>query len=314
MSCRRYTPYPWILAVAMMAAGCSSGSKSPAIDPGDREMLATASAGEQAFMRGAYDQAVEQYRRSLARARLQDDAALIGDQAYNLSICYLALGDLAPAHDRLAEAEAALRRAGSPLADVLLVQARLAYRKADGVEEAALRVLDDPQAHPTNLHRAQVAILRAEFACGQGNIPAVAELLAQAQTLSIGLPATDVGAGLARVAGRLHLLRGEAMAAGESFDLEVRLQRQNHRYPDVSKALMQAGEAYTKAAKPTLAADRFYRAAASFTAQEKSAIALQALNYARLAATQAGDVPLTHLIDDLNAEIKMLPATQPAVR
>ena len=92
------------------------------------------------------------------------------------------------------------------------------------------------------------------------------------------------------------------------------LQRQNHRYPDVSKALMQAGEAYTKAAKPTLAADRFYRAAASFTAQEKSAIALQAINFARLAATQAGDVPLTHLIDDLNAEIKMMPATQPAVR
>jgi tetratricopeptide (TPR) repeat protein len=303
----------WMLAVAMLACGCASAPAGPPVDAGEREMFAAASAGQLAFARGAYEQAVEQYRRALARARLQDEPALIGDQAYNLAISLMAVGQLDDARDHLTEAEAALRRGGLPLADVLLVEARLAYRRGEGADAAATRVLDDPQSKASNLHRAQVAILRAEMACDQGNITVAGEQLGQAQSLSAALPGPGVSAGVARVSGRLHLLRGESIAAGEAFDLEARLQRQSHRYPDMSKALLHAGEAYSKAAKPDLAGDRFYRAALSLAAQEKASAALLALDSAAVAVGQTGDEPMARLIKALQGEVKLMAAAQAAM-
>jgi hypothetical protein len=67
-------------------AGVAASRAKPPAEPADRELLAAAAAGQQAFARGAADVAVEQFRRALARARVQDDPALVGDQAYNLAV------------------------------------------------------------------------------------------------------------------------------------------------------------------------------------------------------------------------------------
>ena len=107
--------------------------------------------------------------------------------------------------------------------------------------------------------------------------------------------------------GRLHLLHEEMAAAGESFDLEARYQRESHRYTDMGKALLHAGEAYAKAAKHDVAGDRFYRAAVCLVAQEKPARALQALAAAAAEASQSGDTSLQRRIDVLRSEIKPAP-------
>ncbi len=69
-------------------------------------MLSAAATGQQGFARGDYEQAADQYRRALARARRQDEPSLVGDQAYNLAVCLLAMGQINEAGERLVESEA----------------------------------------------------------------------------------------------------------------------------------------------------------------------------------------------------------------
>jgi hypothetical protein len=285
-----------LLMLVFVVTGCSSdGAKGPPMASLDREMLADSAAAQQAFARGAYDQAADQYRRALARARLQDEPAFIGDQSYNLAICLIASGQIEEARDRLIESEAAMRKANLPLADVLLVAARLAYRRADKA--------DDAQSRPVEAHRIQVALLRAEIACDRGDATMGSEQLAQARALP-GIAAPGLGAGASRIAARLQSLRGEPLAAAQSYDEEARLQRQVHRYPDMAKALLNAAAAYAKASQPALAADRAYRAAASLWAREKAAEALAALDSAATWATAADDAAQGRLIEALRADIK----------
>ena len=222
----------------------------------------------------------------------------------------MARGQLTEASDDLYEAEAALRRASLPLADVLLVEARLAYRRNDLPLVAATRTLEDPESHPTPVHRAQVYLLRGEVACDTGNAAAAAEELSHLSQLTAAAGSPPIKAGVAHLNGRLHTLKNQPAAAGESFDQEAKLQQQSHRYPEMSIALLHAGEAYRKAAQPDLAGDRFYRAAASLVAQEKTGTALPALESASMSARTAGNQRLLQLVVALRAEIQQTRGSQ----
>jgi hypothetical protein len=305
------------LVTSLALGGCSSAPPKPAGPPVDRDLLSASAAGGAAFSRGAYEPAAEGYRRALARARLQDDAGLIGDQAYNLAVAQMALGQTEAARASLAEAEAALRRAGLPLADVLLVEARLAYRTSEGrpeglkaAAEAAARVMNDPQSRAGAPHFVQANLLLAELCCDAGDAAVAESYLNIARNISPPPPTPTAAAGIAHVTARLHALRNEWPAAAASYDEESRLQRQSHHYPEMARALLAAGDAYGKASDPRSAGDRLYRAALSLTAQEKYAQAATALDSAAAAAAQSKDEALAHLVANLREEVKQsAPAT-----
>jgi tetratricopeptide (TPR) repeat protein len=302
--------------LAGLLFGCSSAPKSPPAEAADRDLVAAAAAGQQAFARGAYDAAAEQYGRALARARLRDDPAAIGDQAFNAAVCLAAVGRTVEAGERLAEAEVALRRGGLPLADVLLVGARLAYRGADGspaalgaASAAAARVLDEPGSAPSDVHRCEIALLRAEIACDQGDPGSAGEHLVRAGALALALPPGSLAAGMARATGRVHALRGEHRAAARSFDEEAQHQRASHRYADMARALLRAARAHGDDARPDLAAERYYRAGLSLFAQEKFADAAGALARADAALAASPDDPLRRVVAALRVEVrKAMPA------
>ena len=296
---RSGTPLNMGCALLCVLVGCSSSAPTKPVEPQDRDMLSAAATAQQAFGRGGYDVAIDQYHRALNRARLQDDPALIGDQAYNLAISLMAAGKLDDAGDYLAESEAAMRRAGLPLADVLLVEARLAYRRKSGADAAATRVLDDPLSHPANAHRIGVMLLRAELACDQSEAARAETELTAARALAAATP-EDFNAGLTHIEARIHDVRNEYLPAADAYDREAGFQRKLLRYGEMSKALSSAGESYKKASQPDLAADRFYRAAVSLLGQEKPTEASAALDRADV----VGNAAMRSLVAKIRKELK----------
>lgn len=302
----------FILAFAA-AAGCGSSPKPPPAFPTDVELANAIAAGRLAYERGALDLAEEQYRRALSRARAADDAVVIADQAHNLAVTCLTVGRLSAALDAIDEAEVAARRADLPLADILLLRARVAYAQAsqgeaaasslDRAESHAARAIDDPKSRPTDVHRVAVAVLMTEIASDRGDLPAATKHLDAALALAGKMPSAGVSRAKARVA---RLKRNDAAAAA-AFDDEARLHQQSHRYVEMARALENAGRAYALAGDHAAAADRLYRAAASLQGQGRAAAA--ALEAARQSAEKAGDSMRLKLINNLQQE--MSPTTRP---
>ena len=275
--------------------------------PLDIAIANAAAAAQAAFARGLCELAASYYGQALNRARAADNAEAIGNYAYNRAVCMIAIGELDQARALLDEAEQELNRAGVPLADVLLVQAQLAYHYASqdkatlaAVEATAQRVLTDPRAQPNAGQRAQVALLLAEVACRQGNLEAAERQLTTARLLSDTALAAGLQAGLARAAGCVDLARQQPAEAGVRFDEEAEWLRAGQRYADMARALRRAAGAYRQAGLLEKAAERYYRAARSWLGQGDSARAKEDLESARALAGQLQNKRLQRLIDDLH--------------
>jgi hypothetical protein len=299
-----------MLTVSPALFGCSS-TPPDSRPKQDTELLNAARSAQQAYQRGQFETAANQYRLALQRARVMDAAGSIGDQAYNLALSLIAADQLDAAQALLDEAERELTRAGEPLADVLLTQARLVRVRSGRGASAAIerqlrRVLDDPRSQATPVHRAQVALLRADLACDRGDGATAADYLAESQAL-LGAepPTTPIHAHIARVRGRIHGLNNEPEQAGRTFDEEADIMRANRRYRDMAKALRRGGDAYRQAGKAATAVDRYYRAARSWLAQGRSAEAAQDMSAAEQLAGQLRD-------DQWRRRLALLRAEHPA--
>ncbi|MEZ5583989.1 MAG: hypothetical protein R3F37_15740 [Candidatus Competibacteraceae bacterium] len=258
-------------------ASCSLGNDPKPSPKLDTELVNAAHSAQRAFATGQYQTAAAQYRLALQRARVMDDAGAIGNQAYNLALSLIALDRLSEAQTLLDEAEQALARAGAPLADVWLARAKLTYlmigrdeANPTELERLLRQLLDDPRSRLTDLHRAQVAVLRADLAGDRGDIASAAAQWAESRKYAATEPAlSTVQAQIARVNGRILLLCGEPAQAARQFDEESRIMRLNRLYRDMAKALSRSGAAYQRAELPELAIARFYRAASSWLGQER---------------------------------------------
>jgi tetratricopeptide (TPR) repeat protein len=299
-----------LLLAGVITSGCGGGAAPPP-DARDPEMLNAMAAGRQAFARGALDIAADQYRRSLRRARLQGDPPTIADQAYNLAVVLTAAGQHAEASAALDEAEEAAGAGNLPTADILLVRARVIYASANGsspgflesADAAALRVLEDPASKPTDAHRVGVAVLRAEIACDRRRLDAAVAQLTAARAIVARSPAAG-GAGVFRAAGRVATLSNDHPAAAAAFDEEARLQRKAGRFTEMARAMSDAGRSHEQAGNLGVAAERYYRSAVSWAAQDRTAQAVRAAESARAAAVRAGDGPRLRLIVSLARTIE----------
>ena len=111
--------------IALLLAGCST---APSGVPGDPTLSRLRHAGDIAFQLEQPDQAAEQYRAALVRARVRDDAAAIADAGFNLATAELQAGKPEDALRTAAELRTELARRGIADAGFDLISATAQFR------------------------------------------------------------------------------------------------------------------------------------------------------------------------------------------
>ena len=257
----------------------------------DAEFARTMSAGRVAFDRGLIDQAAVLYQQALRRARAMDSAAAIGDAAYNLAACRIRRGQLEKARALLDEARAEVLSFQGNIADIQLVGAMVARLQGNPEEALSLseQVLSHPGSMPTDGQRLQVYLLRGQIACDRGDATLAFQEMQRAEKFVAGVSDLALPAGLAGLAGRIHLIKKQPGMAAKEFDRQAFLLRQAGRYTQLGRALQRAAAAYLGAGNYGLAADRFFRAARSTFARGEHSAALELGNLALSAAQKADD-------------------------
>jgi hypothetical protein len=123
------------LVLTGLTSSCASPPRGP---PPDRTLDRFVHAGGNAYDLERLEQAKEQYRAALDRARERDDADAIADAGFDLAASELRAGALQPAIATASEVQAELGRRGRGDPGLNLVVAMALFRKGD--EGAADRV------------------------------------------------------------------------------------------------------------------------------------------------------------------------------
>ena len=175
----------------------------------DAEFSATMSAGRAAFDRGLIEQAASLYQQALRRARAMDNAAAIGDAAYNLAACRIRLGQFEQARYLLAEAKSEILSIQGDITDIQLVEAKVA--RLQGNLEAAVSFTDQILSlHGPTLtsdQHLQIYLLRGQIACDRGDVALALQELRKAEKFAAGASDSALPAGLYGLAGRIHLIQ-----------------------------------------------------------------------------------------------------------
>ncbi len=258
----------FFVALALLTlAGCAT-SPTSTVPPKDKELSRTSNLARVAFEEGATAKAIDLYGKALNQARAMDDAAEIGNTAYNLALCHIILGQLDQASTSLAEAKTAFERSGSAPTDVLLLEATIAQRQ--GRLQQALSLADQVlSASPDENDLFQATLLKGTIACGQDDPARARTALAEADQYH----ASNVVllAGRERLAGSIFLLERNPAEAAAAFDRAAALFQEARHYRDMALTLRRAGKAYREAGDVQRAEDRLFRAKRSLAAQGEEA-------------------------------------------
>jgi tetratricopeptide (TPR) repeat protein len=279
-------------AVLLALGGCAFGGKpsGPVRDP---EIVRIGGLARVLFDKGAYPEAVALFERNLTRARLMDDSGEIGIAAYNLGAALLAAGRLEESSLRLREARTELLRAGQPVTDTWILDARVA--REQGQAEEAMNRLDQALASVSETtprgQRVLVRTLRAELAAELERYDLARVELAEARKAAGRSRNAALHAGIARAEGQLCVAEKRPLEAAQAFDRESECLKSARRYTDLSTALVRAAQACEDAGRPGEAADRYYRAGRSLLAQDNPSGAMKMLEQAAALARSAGDAP-----------------------
>ncbi|MBI1369267.1 MAG: hypothetical protein GC162_11525 [Planctomycetes bacterium] len=292
-------------ALAAMLSACGSAPKRSDAPTAriDAELARSATAARTAFDGGLYPQAARLYRLALVRARYIDDAEQVAAQSFNLALTLEAQKQYAAATTAVRESRAAMRSTGAPLADALLVDARLAYEAGNLDESVGLldALLHDPASKPAAAHLFEAHRLRGLIACDRHDADAAEGALAEAQAADATRHAYDLVA-------RIAVLRGDFAAAADAFDRHAAAMQSAGRYSAMSDALSAAADAYQKEGHPDRAFDRAYRAARSQLAQGDMAAAQSTASLADKLAHELSSAEDLALITALRAEMSHSPA------
>lgn len=304
-----------VLAVGLIAgvAGCGGRKAEPPVK--DLEFTQSMSSARLAFERGQVPQAVLLYEQALRRATARDDAADIGEAAYNLGVCLFDAGQLDRAGPALETARLELARAGQRTNDVQLVQAKLARRKggASSTEAAAIAERVAAAKDATAAERCEALTLLGEIDLEAGRLDAARQRLAEARR---ALPTSGVSprsrdamtAGVIGIEAKLATADGNHAAAAAAYDRQAQLYQSAGLFNPMGRSLLAAGRAYRTAGNPGSAADRLFRAARSLLAQVDNATGMTAAIEAVEAAKAAGDPAMTERASSL---MQGAPTTQP---
>ena len=126
----------WAIILLAFVAGCSSAPKGP---PQDATLSRLQHAGDIAYNLEHPDEAIEQYRAALSRARARDDAAAIADAGFNIATSELRAGKPKDAIQTAAALRAELALHGRVDLALDLVTATALFRLDDlaGADAAA---------------------------------------------------------------------------------------------------------------------------------------------------------------------------------
>jgi tetratricopeptide (TPR) repeat protein len=256
----------FVIALTLLTlVGCATAPTAP---PKDKELSRTSDLARAAFEAGATAKAIDLYKEALNRAYAMDDAAEIGNAAYNLALCHIVLGQLDQASVSLVEAKAAFTRGGSNPVDVLLLEATVAQRQ--GKLEQALSLADQVLSASSDENDLfQATLLKGTIACQQDDPARARAALAEASKHHIANAA--LLAAKERLAGNIFLLEGNPAGAAPAFDRAAALFQKARHYRDMALTLRRAGEAYREAGDTQRAQDRLFRAQRSLAAQGEKA-------------------------------------------
>ena len=294
----------WLIACCvLLAAGCSTTKPARVVNP---EIAAFADLARDAYDRSAFEQSARLYARALAKARAADDALEIGNNAYNMAACLIALERYSEAREPLREACREFERIGTEVSAAELLDAKAARLegKQDEAQQIANQVLGELKPGKNPAYRAQAMIVRAQIACDRRDADAARAELLSAQKEMKKLKNPYLAAAIFGVNGRIALIEKEPAKAAAEFDSEADLCRDAGKYRDMAMALGRAGQAYADADNAAAAADRFHRAARSFFAQGDELASLKMIESALKSAEKAGDKAALLRTTSLFEEIK----------
>ncbi len=292
------------LVMCLLAAGCAS--PTPQESATDPELARVATTARLAFDGGSAEQAARLYARSLAMARAVDDSLEIGNNAYNLAACLIAIDRYGDAREYLSEARREFERAHRDPAPVILLDAKAArlQGKADEALALADQVLATTKGETSDSYKVQVALLKAEVACDRSDAAAAKTAMAVADKTMASVSDPALSAVAANVAARINLVENDPGKAAMQYDRETEFYRQARKYHDMALAMGRAGRAYLDAGILTPAEDRLYRAARTLFGQGDELGALKLIEPALNAADKAGDKDAALRATALFKEIK----------
>jgi len=300
-----------LIGVSLVLAACSSPTRETQLE---RELQRTAQLARLAFDHGETSRARSQFRRVLDLARLSDDPLAIGNASYNLALLHAEDGDLAAAELLVKDSEAALLRAGEPLADPRLLQAKCAWLRGDA--QACMRALDAallaPGSKPTDAHRFEAMLLQGHLAADGADLVNAQAALESARRIERDGRQAAVDPGWIALAGRIELLQGRPRAAAELFDSEAEIHKRDGNFRRMTQALVRAAEAFAVASEWSLAGDRFVRAAHTRFAAGDTDQALAFAAWAKQVAARGSDPDLVARVASLERTLGKAAESRPA--
>lgn len=303
--------------VALALSGC--GGRVALAPVKDLEFTQSMNSARVAFERGQMAQALLLFEQAMQKAAARDDAADIGEAAYNLGVCLFDDGKLNRAESVLETARIELARAGRRTVDVRLVQAKLARRIGESARVNAAEIAGEVASakDATQAEKTQAITLLAEIDLDAGRVEAAEKRSAEARR---ALPSAGVSprsrdameAGIVGLEGRIAAARGDHAKAAVAFDREATLAQSGGLYGEMSTALLAAGRSHESAGNAPAAADRLFRAARSLLAQGDRQRGYAAAKDAAIAADRAADPALAARARELVNEGS--PAGSPATK
>lgn len=292
----RHTAAAVVLALAL--AGCG-GSSTPEPEPAsDRRLEQANQAGTRALSLNQTAEAIRQYRVALARAYERDDAQAIGDVGYNLAVAQLRAAATQDAARTARETRAELeRRKLVPPADLLLVQAAIAYRA--GAQDEALATVQELLGRSPDAETATRAwYIRGAVMADRGDAAGLAQAIA-------AIPASaqpDQEGDRLELIGRAAMLSGATDDAVQNLDRAADQRRIALDYRGMARALGLAGDASLKLGRTNEAAVYYLRGGRSALLQGDTSNGRRLLDRAGELARQTGDRGITGEIERIRKE------------
>ncbi len=296
-----------LLVPCVLFVLCGCGTTTPSSSHADPTLVQLTGSAVQAFDIGAFERAARFYELALDRARVIDDSLEVAKNAQNLAACRIKLGQFDEASPLLLDAKGEFERNKMDVSAVLLLQAAVAKGKGDAAGAGALldQVLQSGSSKPAS--RLQAYIVKTDLACDAGNREDAEVNLNRAKRLGGSVSDDALRGGVARVEGRVELLKAHPTTAAAAFDREADSLKKAHRYREMAAALDRSGSAWSDAGGAQQAADRFFRAARSFHAQGDLVAALKSVDRAMTASKQTSDqeqaARIAALLNEIKAEL-----------
>lgn len=285
----------------MLSVGCGTPPKVVRQDP---ELERNTALAQGAFAAGSPAKAAAYYRKALNRARLMDDSAGIGRNAYNLAACLVLLRRDAEASALLDEAEIEFQRVGIVASEIPLLKIRIARHEGKTDQALALAQAQLRALEPGQRFYLQYQVLLADLLCAKGDATNSASELARVNTKKLAVAEPLLQAEAAQVRARLALLEHKPRAAAKFQDVAAGQFQQAGQYVEMALALDQAGQAYAAAEELDIALDRYYRAIRCLYLAGRTAAADSLTTRALLAADQAGTPAIREKIKQLQEEMQ----------